>query len=72
MKTALLAPIPAAIIRSSCAVRRASVEAKLQSDERSFTPRIHRHVDMNATADFGINFAKGQIFGFCSTTQAPA
>jgi len=27
---------------------------------------------MNATADFGINFAKGQIFGFCSTTRAPA
>ncbi|HSK43980.1 MAG TPA: carboxypeptidase regulatory-like domain-containing protein, partial [Candidatus Binatia bacterium] len=41
------------------------VEAKLQSDELFFyTTDSPATVDMNATADFGINFAKGQIFGF--------
>lgn len=41
------------------------VEAKLQSDEPFFfTSDSPATVDMNATADFGINFAKGQIFGF--------
>jgi hypothetical protein len=41
------------------------VEAKLQSDEPLFfTTDSPATVDMNATADFGINFAKGQIFGF--------
>src|SRR6476660_1355784 len=41
------------------------VEAKLQSDEPFFyTTDSPATVDMNATADFGINFAKGQIFGF--------
>jgi hypothetical protein len=41
------------------------VEAKFQSDEPFFyTTDSPVTVDMNATADFGINFAKGQIFGF--------
>jgi hypothetical protein len=41
------------------------VEARLQSDEPFFyTTDSPATVDMNATADFGINFAKGQIFGF--------
>jgi hypothetical protein len=41
------------------------VEAKFQSDEPFFyTTDSPATVDMNATADFGINFAKGQIFGF--------
>jgi hypothetical protein len=41
------------------------VEAKLQSEEPFFyTTDSPATVDMNATADFGINFAKGQIFGF--------
>jgi uncharacterized protein (DUF2141 family) len=41
------------------------VEAKLESDEPFFyTTDSPATVDMNATADFGINFAKGQIFGF--------
>src|SRR4029077_2132519 len=41
------------------------VEAKLQSDEPFFfTTDSPATVDMNATTDFGINFAKGQIFGF--------
>jgi carboxypeptidase family protein len=41
------------------------VEAKLQNDEPFFyTTDSPATVDMNATADFGINFAKGQIFGF--------
>jgi Carboxypeptidase regulatory-like domain len=41
------------------------VEAKLQSDEPFFyTTDSPATVDMNATADFGVNFAKGQIFGF--------
>jgi len=41
------------------------VEAKLQSDEPFFfTTDSPATVDMNATADFGINFAKGQVFGF--------
>jgi hypothetical protein len=41
------------------------VEAKLQSDEPFFyTTDSPATADMNATIDFGINFAKGQIFGF--------
>ena len=41
------------------------VEAKFQSGEPFFyTTDSPATVDMNATADFGINFAKGQIFGF--------
>jgi hypothetical protein len=41
------------------------VEAKLQSDEPFFyTTDSPATADMNATVDFGINFAKGQIFGF--------
>ena len=41
------------------------VEAKVQSDEPFFyTTDSPATVDMNATADFGVNFAKGQIFGF--------
>jgi hypothetical protein len=41
------------------------VEAKFQSDEPFFyTTDSPATVDMNATTDFGINFAKGQIFGF--------
>jgi len=41
------------------------VEAKFQSDQPFFfTTDSPATVDMNATADFGINFAKGQIFGF--------
>jgi uncharacterized protein (DUF2141 family) len=41
------------------------VEAKLQSDEPFFyTTDSPATVDMNATADFGVNFAKGQIFGY--------
>ena len=41
------------------------VEAKFQSDEPFFyTTDSPATVDMNATADFGINFARGQIFGF--------
>jgi hypothetical protein len=41
------------------------VEAKLKSDEPFFyTTDSPATADMNATVDFGINFAKGQIFGF--------
>jgi hypothetical protein len=41
------------------------VEARLQSDEPFFyTTDSPATADMNATVDFGINFAKGQIFGF--------
>jgi hypothetical protein len=41
------------------------VEAKLQSDEPFFyTTDSPATVDMNATADFGVNFAKGQVLGF--------
>jgi Carboxypeptidase regulatory-like domain len=41
------------------------VEARLQSDEPFFyTTDSPATADMNATIDFGINFAKGQIFGF--------
>ena len=41
------------------------VEAKLQSDEPFFyTTDSPATADMNATVDFGVNFAKGQIFGF--------
>ncbi len=41
------------------------VEAKLQSGEPFFyTTDSPATVDMNATVDFGVNFAKGQIFGF--------
>jgi uncharacterized protein (DUF2141 family) len=41
------------------------VEARFASDEPFFyTTDSPATVDMNATADFGINFAKGQIFGF--------
>ncbi len=41
------------------------VEAKYQSDEPFFyTTSSPATADMNATIDFGINFAKGQVFGF--------
>jgi hypothetical protein len=41
------------------------VEARLQSDEPFFyTTDSPATADMNATIDFGVNFAKGQIFGF--------
>ena len=41
------------------------VEAKYQSqDQFFFTTDSPATVDMNATADFGINFAKGQLYGF--------
>ncbi|HZD95603.1 MAG TPA: carboxypeptidase regulatory-like domain-containing protein, partial [Candidatus Sulfotelmatobacter sp.] len=41
------------------------VEAKFQSDELYFyTTDSPATADMNATVDFGINFAKGQIFGY--------
>jgi hypothetical protein len=41
------------------------IEARLQSDEPFFyTTDSPATADMNATVDFGINFAKGQIFGF--------
>jgi hypothetical protein len=41
------------------------VEAKYESDEPFFyTTSSPATADMNATVDFGINFAKGQIFGF--------
>jgi hypothetical protein len=41
------------------------VEARLQTDEPFFyTTDSPATADMNATVDFGINFAKGQIFGF--------
>ncbi|HEX4604658.1 MAG TPA: carboxypeptidase regulatory-like domain-containing protein, partial [Candidatus Angelobacter sp.] len=41
------------------------VEAKLQSSEPFFyTTDSPATADMNATVDFGINFAKGQVFGF--------
>ena len=41
------------------------VEAKYQSDEQFFyTTSSPATADMNATVDFGINFAKGQVFGF--------
>jgi len=41
------------------------VEAKLQSGEPFFyTTDSPATVDMNATVDFGVNFAKGQVFGF--------
>jgi uncharacterized protein (DUF2141 family) len=41
------------------------VEAKYQSDEPFFyTTDSPATADINSTVDFGINFAKGQIFGF--------
>jgi len=41
------------------------VEAKYQNDEPFFyTTDSPATADMNATVDFGINFAKGQIFGY--------
>jgi hypothetical protein len=41
------------------------VEAKYQSDEPFFyTTDSPATADMNSTVDFGINFAKGQIFGY--------
>jgi len=41
------------------------VEAHLQSDEPFFyTTDSPATTDMNANVDFGINFAKGQIFGY--------
>jgi uncharacterized protein (DUF2141 family) len=41
------------------------VEAKFQSGEPFFyTTDSPATADMNATVDFGINFAKGQIFGY--------
>jgi hypothetical protein len=41
------------------------VEARLQSDEPFFyTTDSPATADMNATVDFGVNFAKGQIYGF--------
>jgi len=41
------------------------VEAHLQSDEPFFyTTDSPAMVDMNASVDFGVNFAKGQIFGY--------
>ncbi|HMC29374.1 MAG TPA: carboxypeptidase regulatory-like domain-containing protein [Candidatus Angelobacter sp.] len=41
------------------------VEAKYQNDEPFFyTTDSPATADMNSTVDFGINFAKGQIFGF--------
>jgi hypothetical protein len=41
------------------------VEARVKSDEPFFyTSESPVTVDMNATADFGVNFAKGQIYGF--------
>jgi hypothetical protein len=41
------------------------VEAKLQSGEPFFyTTDSPATADMNATVDFGVNFAKGQVFGF--------
>jgi hypothetical protein len=41
------------------------IEAKVQSNEPFFyTTDSPATADMNATVDFGINFAKGQIFGF--------
>ncbi|HWX53249.1 MAG TPA: carboxypeptidase regulatory-like domain-containing protein [Verrucomicrobiae bacterium] len=41
------------------------VEAKFESPEPFFfTTSSPTTVDMNATADFGINFAKGQVYGF--------
>ncbi|MGC2697020.1 MAG: carboxypeptidase regulatory-like domain-containing protein [Candidatus Angelobacter sp.] len=40
------------------------VEARLQSDDQFFyTTDSPATVDMNATADFGVNFARGQIYG---------
>jgi len=41
------------------------IEAHLQSDEPFFyTTDSPATVDMNATVDFGVNFARGQIYGF--------
>lgn len=41
------------------------VEARLQSDEQFFyTTDSPAAADMNATVDFGVNFARGQIYGF--------
>jgi Carboxypeptidase regulatory-like domain len=41
------------------------IEAHLKSDEPFFyTTDSPATVDMNATADFGVNFARGQIYGF--------
>ncbi|HKV95057.1 MAG TPA: carboxypeptidase regulatory-like domain-containing protein [Candidatus Angelobacter sp.] len=41
------------------------VEAHLQSDEPFFyTTDSPATTDMNASVDFGVNFAKGQVFGF--------
>jgi hypothetical protein len=41
------------------------VEARVKSDEPFFyTSDSPVTVDMNATANFGVNFAKGQIYGF--------
>jgi carboxypeptidase family protein len=41
------------------------IEAKYQSDEPFFyTTDSPAAADMNSTVDFGINFAKGQIFGY--------
>jgi hypothetical protein len=41
------------------------VEAKYHSDEPFFyTTDSPATADMNATVDFGINFAKGQVFGY--------
>src|SRR5579884_3925469 len=41
------------------------VEAVLHSDEPFFyTTDSPATADMNATVDFGVNFAKGQVFGF--------
>ena len=41
------------------------VEARLQSEEQFFyTTDSPATVDMNATVDFGVNFARGQVYGF--------
>ena len=41
------------------------VEARLQSDEQFFyTTDSPATADMNAQVDFGVNFARGQIYGF--------
>jgi hypothetical protein len=41
------------------------IEARLESDEPFFyTTDSPATADMNGTVDFGINFAKGQIYGF--------
>lgn len=42
-----------------------NVEAKVQSDEPFFhTTDSPALAEMNSTVDFGVNFAKGQLFGF--------